>query len=699
MTTPVVGIDLGTTFSAIAYVGDDGQPRVMPNADGKTTTPSVVLIEGDRIVVGDVAMNQFVTRQDHVVRWIKRAIGDPEYRFQGLTPVQISSEILKVLKRDAELQLGEIIDDAVITCPAYFSSVEIENTKAAGELAGFRVREVVKEPTAAAVYYGVDHMREGETLLVCDLGGGTYDATILTFERGTFRPLGSMGDRELGGHDWTMELMDLVVQHVQAAGAEDPRHDLVAGQMLYEACERAKRDLARVAEVAIPCTAGGRLEQVTITRAQFEAETEWRIRNVVMRSELALEKAGLTWKQIDTILLVGGSSRLRRMPLALAEASGKTPTIGREPDLMVVLGAAILARGQVRPRRASGGLREAPRGGLVDVDYKRIITRSLGTRVVAVDEGRPRITTAMLIPHSTESPVSRSRDDFEVSVADQRYFDVPVIEFEREDEIDVVGNYRFSCLPGARKGDRITVTFHYDVSGIVTASATDRRSGQTLPVERLPYEEPSLERLNVPVKPRWVVFALDISFSMQTANKIGTAKAAVRDNARDLLAAGNCRVGLVTFASDVTIACRPTSNLADIEAALAPIRPTGMTAMDDGIHEAVALVMSAPDGTDRDVVLVTDGMPDDARKSRTRAMAAEAASSRVNLLNIGLGKDDVDLEFLKQLSPLSLVIASGQGMSDAITTLLTQSAESRGGLTERRQGGVTDAWNDSRVEV
>jgi len=433
------------------------------------------------------------------------------------------------------------------------------------------------------------------------------------------------------------------------------------------------------------------MEQVIVTRDEFEAATEWKIQQLVMWSEQAVEKAGLTWATLDTVLMVGGSSRLRRMGLALGQASGKTPILGREPDLMVALGAAVLARGQVRRRRPAGGLVEAPRGGLVEVGYKRIITRSLGTRVVTFDGPSPRIATAMVIPHGTQSPVSRSRDDFEVSSDGQPCFDVPVVEFERDDDIDVVGNYRFTCGPSARKGDKITITFHYDVSGIVTVEAVDRRSGQPLPVERLPYQEPRLDEVTIRVKPRWVVFALDTSGSMDSDNKIATARKALLDNARSLLDVGGagCRVGLVTFASDVSIACRPTADVAVIERALDAVRATGTTSMDEGIRQAVELVMAAPAGTDRDVVMVTDGMPDDDRRRQTLAMAAEALRKGVTLSNLGVGQHGVDLDFLKELSPLSLVIGTADTMSETISHLL--GLPSRGGLTEPPRGGLRDA--------
>ncbi|MGE0129085.1 MAG: Hsp70 family protein [Blastocatellales bacterium] len=698
MSKIVVGIDLGTTYSAIAYVDDGGRPRVIPNADGKTTTPSAVLIQNGRIAVGDVALNQWVTNEEYVVRWIKRAMGDAGYRFQGLSPVEISAEILKALKADAELYLGEQIEEAVITCPAYFAAIEIENTKLAGEMAGLRVREIVKEPTAAAVYYGVEQMRDGETILVCDLGGGTFDATVLAYKNGVFAPLATKGDRQLGGHDWTMDLVELVAERLEARFGDDPRNDLLAGQMLYEACEQAKRDYARLTEVAIPCHFQGRMEQVVVTRDDFEARTEYKIQEVVGWAEQSLAKAqpALTWKEIDRILLVGGSSRLRRLSLALEEASGKKPVQTGEPDLMVALGAAILARGQVRPRKPAGGLVEAAHGGLpgglIDVDYLRVIARSLGTRVIVTEKNKPRITNSLIIPHGTESPVSRSRDDYEISSPGQPHFDVPVVEFESDDDFDVVGNFRFTCPPTAGRGDRVEVTFHYDISGIPTVEARDLKTGQRLASERLDYQEPNLEEFGrLRLKPRWVVFAIDASYSME-GEKMRDAKKALVDNARDLLSLSGegCKIGIVSFASTAQIVCRPTADIAAIKQAADGIFPSGMTAMDDGIRQAIELVMAAPAGVDRDVVMVTDGMPDGHRRHNTLAMAEEAKRKGVTLSSVGIGDTDVDLDFLRQLSPLSLVIENASGVGAAMTSLLTQSAQARGGLMDAPTGGLSD---------
>jgi molecular chaperone DnaK len=688
MSEQVLGIDLGTTFSASAYVDDDGVPHVVPNANGQEVpTPSVVRIHERKVEVGDVAMNQWVTDHEHVVRWIKRSMGAPQYRFQGMSAIEISAEILKQLKSDAEGHLGQAVNEAVITCPAYFASLEIESTKAAGELAGFRVREIVKEPTAAAVYYGIENMRDRETILVCDLGGGTYDATVMAFSEGVFAPLATRGDVQLGGHDWTLALETLVVERVQSQFGIDPRDDLVAGQMLYEACEQAKRDLAQRTEVSIACQHDGKVVNVKVAREDFELATAWLMDRVVNRSEEAVSKARLDWSKIDKILLVGGSSRLSRLGPALEQSSGKTPIRAARPDLMVALGAAVLAKGKVRPRKV-GGLREIPRGGLVEAVYKRTIARSLGTRTVVFDGGTPRITNALVIPQGAETPVSQVRSDFSIASNGQVFFDAPVVEFENDDDFVVVANFRFRCPPNARKGDTISLSFNYDVSGISTVEARLSTSGAALACERLDYVEPDLDELSraqVRVQPLWVVFALDASYSMDENRKLETAKRSVIESAQMLLNAGigACKVGVVTFADRAYVCCRPTDAMNEFSEAVEAIQTCGMTAMDEGIEEAARLLGKAPEGAIRQLVMVTDGMPDGNRRDNTVAAAARALTAGIDLVSIALGADGVDVDYLGRLTTKIFTVTAIETLGDTLFTLLAVNQGQRsGGLQE-----------------
>lgn len=678
----ILGIDLGTTYSASAYVNETtGRPEAIETIDGKRTLSSVVQIENGKVIaVGDLALSRWMVDDQHVVRWIKRAIGDPSYLFQGLSAVQISAEILRSLKLSAEARLNEKVAEAVITCPAYFGSNEIENTLRAGELAGFKVREIIKEPTAAALYFGVDHMQDGENVLVADLGGGTYDSTILLYSKGVFIPLATTGDRKMGGHDWTSDLMAIVMDRFFDTTGIDLKTDLAACQTLYEACEAAKRQFHKFPEVEITCQSGGKSEVLHISRQDFEEGTEWRMQHLVSVTEQALSKANMKWAEINRVLLVGGSSRLPRLATVLEAASGKRPQASADPDLSVAFGAAILAAGKVRPKKA--GLVQKDRPALVIPEIRRIIAKSLGTRVLDWDGNEPRITNALLIPHSTEIPESGlecNRDDFELSADGQPHVDVPVVEFESDEIFDVLANFRFTCLPNSKKGSKVRINFRYDKNSIATVTALDASSGQMLSASRVAYEEPDIEVCRATHKPRWVVFAIDASASMDSDDKLSKAKAAVRDNARTLLSSNNsnCLVGVVSFSDTAQVVCNPTTDLTAIEGAVASMSSQTTTAMNLGIRLAVKLVQSAPTGSEMDIVLLTDGMPDDDCRDDTLNEAREARAKGITLCGLAVGSQSVDKAFLDELTPVSLVIERGGNFSSSMHTLLSQSAAAR----------------------
>lgn len=672
----ILGIDLGTTFSVAAYVDEAGRPQVIPNAEGKKTTPSVVLIEDGHIHVGEVAVNQAIAKRDQVIQWIKRAMGEPDYRFQGLSPIEISAEILKKIKRDTEAELGVPLRQAVITCPAYFSAIEVENTMQAGLLAGFEVKEIVREPTAAAVYYGVEHLKEGDKLLVCDLGGGTFDASILALEQGTFKPLATAGDRQLGGHDWTSDLLEHVAELLTDIYGEDPRSDSATEQTLYDACEQVKRNFSQSDQGVIACVFKGQTAQVSISRSDFERLTEWRIQQMLTWTEKALTKtiSPLTWAEIDHILLVGGSTRLRRVAEALEAVAGQKPVQTAEADTMVALGAAILAKGAYRPRRAvaSSGIKKNVVSGLTLINFTRTAPRNLGTRVL-MREGRDwRIENSIIIPYATDLPTAQTREDYQTSSVGQAFFDIPVVEFDDIGPDVIQETWRFECPPGLPKGAPIHVTFRYDKSGQIDVEAIERHTQTSLVKKRVPYEEPDLQTLKLIVPPRQVVFALDVSGSMKDHHKIDQAKQAVIDNARDLLAVGGgqVQVGVVAFGSQAKIICFLTSNLQTVTTAVSGVTPYGTTAMGAGIALALDMLSGAGPDIIREIVLVSDGMPDKPDEARTAG--AHTLTQGVKLCLLGVGRDGVDEAFLQQLSPHFLVIENAEGMSQAIASLLTQ---------------------------
>lgn len=672
----VVGIDLGTTFSAVAYVAEDGRPHVVANSEGKPLTPSVVLIEDDQIVVGELAANQMIVKEERVARCIKRCMWDDSYRFCGLTPIEISAEILKKLKRDTEAALATTVGCAVITCPAYFAANEVENTRRAGRLAGFEVQEIVREPTAAAVYYGVEHLSEGERVLVYDLGGGTFDTTILQLRNGTFCPVATLGDRQLGGHDWTIDLVNHVAREVTLATGTDPLDEPIVHQMLYERCETAKRDLAKLDRVVVCCPVGGRLHEVSIDIHTFNALTESRIRRTIdsCRDVLNKAKPPLRWSDVDKILPVGGSTRLRRVAEALQEVSGKQPVQIGEVDTAVALGAAILAKGMVRPHRGMTTVGGGGFAGMVPVRFERSCPRNLGTRIIVWDGNQGRIENSTIIPYHTPVPAEQTRGDYATSMTNQPHFDVPIVEFDGIGEDVILGTYRFCCRPGTPTRSPIAVTFRYDRDAAVEVRAKDLSSGEELRGEKVSYVEPDQGQLRR--KPRDIVFALDVSGSMD-GEKLVRAKEALRATASALLEGGQgVRVALVTFATTAARCCDLTGELEPLAAAVGRMNAVGSTRMDSGI--ACAAEMLCPNAGERacEIALVTDGMPDS--KDLAIEAAEEARRAGIRISAVGIGSGSVDEQFLRQIASGVLMIDSADQLSAALPALLTESGKAPG---------------------
>lgn len=673
----IIGIDLGTTFSAAAYVDERGRPRVIPNSEGEKTTPSVVLIENGTVEVGSAAANQAKTKSENVVQWIKRAMGDDGYLFQGLTPVEISAEILKKIKTDAEEELGVPLPKAVITCPAYFSAIEVDNTIKAGEMAGFEVKEIVKEPTAAAVYYGAENLKEGEKLLVCDLGGGTYDASLLVLENGVFQPLATTGDRQLGGHDWTSALLEYAAERLAEIYGEDPRVDPAVEQALYDTCERVKRDFARSGQGEIACFYKGESASISVTREDFEELTQWRIEQMLTWTGKVLQKTGpqLTWDQIDHILLVGGATRMRRVAEAIEKLSGIEPRQTAEADTMVALGAAILARGSFRPRRSAveGGIKRSAQGGITRIDFARTASRNLGTRVLVNEDGQWDIRNSAVIAYNTPIPARETRKDYRTTVQGQEFFDIPVVEFDDIGADVILDTWRFRCPPGLAKDTPVHVTYEYDQSGRIVVKAVEQEAMRVLEKSPVQYEEPDLDGMPAFSNARHVVFALDVSGSMMGNRKIDRAKQALIDNARDLIdnGGGVVEVGVVAFGSRAETICQLTSDMTVIEEAVNEVTPYGTTAMGAGINLAIEMLETSDSNAQKEIVLVSDGMPD----YQDQALEAGQKSSEagINLTSLGIGSDGINESFLKDLSPNVLMIENPENLNTAIATILTQS--------------------------
>lgn len=496
----LAGIDLGTTYSAIAHFGASGRPEIVPNADGERTTPSVVLYEDGRAIVGSVAKNQAVGNPKRVLQHVKRHLGDPYWHKdidgRRFTPEIVSALILRQLVRDAGSYTGSAITDVVIGCPAYFNDAERRLTKEAGAIAGLNVIGIINEPTAAALAYGLHQQRGKVTALVFDLGGGTFDVTVLEIEGHDVRVLATDGERRLGGMDWDQEIIDFAAEEFKRRHAVDPREDLEARQDLLIRAELAKKALSTKPRVRIPVQCGGHRLMVELTRKEFEERSAHLLEKAEDRLEQALEKSKRTWDQIDKVLRVGGSTRMPAVLDLLARRAGKKVVQGVDPDEVVAIGATywagLLA---VREARLESGAGAVPSAEDVDpgissdlivildeLEVQNVNSHSLGVVTVEKDGS---LRNLVMIPEQTPIPHQVSRE-FQTAQAGQKTVEARILEGASQDPAKCVeiGRCVISGLPPERpKGARIRVTYRYAEDNVLHVRARDLESGKEVRTE------------------------------------------------------------------------------------------------------------------------------------------------------------------------------------------------------------------------
>lgn len=467
-TSKIIGIDLGTTNSCVAVM-EGGEPVVITNSEGARTTPSVVSFQanGERLV-GQVAKRQAITNPDKTIMSIKRHMGtDYKVNIDGkeYTPQEISAMVLQKLKADAEAYLGEKVTKAVITVPAYFNDAERQATKDAGRIAGLEVLRIINEPTAASLAYGLDKMDSNHKILVYDLGGGTFDVSILDLGDGVFEVVSTNGDARLGGDDFDQRIIDYIAEDFKAQNGIDLRQDKMALQRLKEAAEKAKIELSSSTQTLINLpfitadATGPKHIDMTLTRAKFNELTHDLVERTINIMKEALKSGNVSLNDIDKIILVGGSTRIPAVQEAVKNFTGKEPSKGVNPDECVAMGAAIQA-------------------GVLTGDVKDVLLLDVTPLTLGI-ETLGGVATPLIERNST-IPTKKSQT-FSTAADNQTSVEIHVVQGERQMAADnkTLGRFTLSGIAPAPRGiPQIEVTFDIDANGIVKVSATDKATGK-----------------------------------------------------------------------------------------------------------------------------------------------------------------------------------------------------------------------------
>jgi molecular chaperone DnaK len=480
----IIGIDLGTTFSAVAYVNEHGKPEIISNREGERTTPSVVFFEegSGSPIVGREARNMAIIEPRRTVRFVKREMGNPSFRVnidgKEYFPEDLSALILKKLKNDAEAALGVEITKAVISVPAYFKDAQREATRQAGQIAGLEVIRILNEPTAAALAYGLDKTKGNQTILVYDFGGGTFDVTVMRIEDTTFTILATDGDAMLGGKDIDGRLVEYFAEEFQREHGIDLRTEPHTHQDLWDKAETAKKDLSVRNNIGVVLSAGGKTLRVDIDREQFFGLIQDLIKQTEDCMNRVVQAAGLDWGAIDTVLLAGGSSRIPAVKEMIKRLTGKESARDMNPDECVALGAAIQAVVTTVEKDGKGAAPPLKDG--VDIVVQDVASHSLGVKALSPDKNI--YINSIIIPRFSPIPCQKTRT-YATNQDNQSRVEVEVLQGEdldpRSPEVELIGKAGLKNLPPHKAGELIIeVTLSYDADGVIEVVTKELKSGQ-----------------------------------------------------------------------------------------------------------------------------------------------------------------------------------------------------------------------------
>jgi molecular chaperone DnaK len=647
-----VGIDLGTTNSVVAARNAYGRPEVLANRDGRNITPSVIYFGSEPPAVGDEAKEWARLGNEEIASFFKPHMGSPLYKLQfhgrDYDATDLSSLVLKRLKQDAEARLNTSVDHAVVTVPAYFADAQRKATIEAGRLAGLNVARIINEPTAAALAYGLQKSGVEETVLIYDLGGGTFDVTVARITPDEVSVLSTAGDRDLGGKDWDDLIATYLAEKFAADTGLDPLDDPVALNEVLTLSEQAKWALSDRTSARVTLQIGQQRKSYELSRLEFEAMTFALMDRTRRLTEEALEEAGLTWKRLSGVLLVGGSTRMPMVRSYVKEMAGQDPRAGVNVDEVVALGAAIqaaieagVATGDAVPKFSLAGARR-----VVDV-----MSHSLGA--VAVSPDGQSYVNDVIIGRNLPIPVEDSKTYLHTTHGGRNEtLEIYLTQGESTRPLDcsVLGKYVFTGIQTTDAEVKVDVKMSYDVNGVVQVRAIQRDTGHALQMKVEPVPDdlswlgrpPSFESARAPADPTRIYLLIDISASMA-----GTPLMEAQQAARAFL--DKCdftatEVGLISFSDEVTLQAEATDNVRKVQAALVRLEPDGTTNLSDAL-ELARQRLNRLDRT-RYIVVLTDGYPDAAESAVEQA--AKARGEGIEIVAIGMG--DADLGYLRRLA-------------------------------------------------
>jgi len=646
MSEIAIGIDLGTTNCSVAYINNSGKPEVIKNEYGENITPSVVLFKSaDEIIIGTEA-KQLTAFEKNIASFFKRDMGtDAAYLYHDkhYSPTEISAELLKKLKKDSENALGISINKAVITVPAYFQDKERVNTKKAAELAGLEVLNIINEPTSAALAYGVDKSGQDENVLVYDLGGGTFDVSLVKIASGLVKVIGTDGNHNLGGKDWDDRLVNFICKNFENKHGIDPLDDVDKFREILVNVEKAKKALRSLEKTFIIINYDGINEKVEITRQMFEDLTKDLLSQTETLMEKVLDETGYSFDQISSVLMVGGSTRMPMCKKLAKKVSGKEPNCSINPDECVALGAAIQANRQLQQR----GIIQKSSIGLMKL--QDVTAHSLGLVIISAD-GK-KYENAIILPKNRQIPAVDSQIKVLLtSSRKENQLEIYLLQGESKRPLDntLLGKYTFNGVPHYKGETRIKIEYKYDSNTIVKVEAYDEKSGIKL-------LEPLIDNTNMDLswtdyEPElvkdmeeiYVMLCIDVSGSMSGGN-LQQAKSGALNFMKNL-DIEYTSTGLISFGSSAQLLMHFTKSAKDMNNAINSLSISGSTNMADALRIAYSNLIGQ-EGR-RVIVLLTDGGPD----SRSSTLEEGQSCRDENIEIITIGTDGADQSFLKALA-------------------------------------------------